>query len=380
MNRKYYLVLAIILFSVGIILTYLYFLGDDKQDKKTYWAYEIDSDSNCQTFYCAPNQTYTFDSKFGFNRIEIKNQLFEKPYYRIPNSFLISFDEPTFITVNCSLDGIWFKRGILEIWEGEKFNCPRLLYLTPDRYSNCSFNVQRGMSCDVPMQKEVYFLGDFKNGVLKQEIFVPSGEEKSFNFWDSYKITFKSGEVPFIMVMKDEPHFKTLTINGIEKPRAYFLDEGDIIQTDIWLNRDDRISFDKQYNSFGVWLVQTNRLLFASGNSAWGKLKGFSDKYYFAPKDGYLRIKCLKKTILTHINIGRIGYGVPLQTGQSRQFKVFQGDVFSIQSQTRFYLDGKLMDPNLPYIYTADKDGYITFKGSINPYDVNITTLRRRGY
>ena len=91
-----------------------------------------------------------------------------------------------------------------------------MVLVTPDKYSNggySEFSVIKGMWLSIPKQKDLYYVGYFKNNKFSHDFLVKNNEENiELGFWNNYEIKFKSAEVPFLMIFYAKPFIKKLLI------------------------------------------------------------------------------------------------------------------------------------------------------------------------
>lgn len=365
---------AFIFAVVGIFLLYIFFIGhSNKQDE---FSFTVKPNRPMPNFVCKANTFYEIKTEQGIYRLNVNNNGYEVPDLK---RYIVVFDEDTNLRVAPFTDGIWFKSAEIEIKklpaEPSIDNSGVLVFITPNKYSNYSLPVSRGMKLDLKQQCDLFYLGEFINDKLLNEILIRK-DDFSMRFTDNRIIKFKAAEVPLFLYINNKPFKEKLVVNGKVIGDALHLMPGDIIKTDVWVDKGDHVTFDKQYNSFGCWL--TDRLLFSSGNSDWHELSGFSFKYFEALEDGYISIKCLQQTTIDFMKIERKNIELNLQQNELVKIPVVPGDRYEITSSSRFYLNGKLYDADIIYRYTTSSDS-MEIKASVDPRTIIIKVLQRKG-
>lgn len=324
--------------------------------------------------YCRANIPYSFHTSDSLVEIVINHRTYN---VKAGNEFTITFDEDTVINdIDFYFNGIYFKSGILDIWENIKTGT-QLLYLIPNKYSNYSFKVEKGMRLNVPEQSDHYYLGYFKNNVLASETLAEKNRDGYyFRFWDSYDLKFKAAEVPLIMVVGKEPEIEKLKINDIIVGNAYYCEKGDILKTDIWLDEGDVVDFENRYQ-----YLELDRMLFATDNSNWAELDHTPYVIYVPNKSGFLQMKCLKQTVINVIDIERTkSWNFELNKDEIRVINFFKGDKIEYSSRSRYYVNNELKEGDISYTREIPEDGSVEFKGSIVKNNILVKVLKRKGY
>ena len=327
--------------------------------------------------YCKANVPYSFHTSDSLVEIVINHQEYE---VRAGKDFTITFEEDTVINdIDFYFSGIYFKSGILHIWENRKSGT-QLLFLKPNEYSDLLLKVNKGIRLDIPRQKDLYYLGYFKGDSLDHELLVKNDDDYYFRFWNDYNIRFKAAEVPFVMVFNPSPEVEKLKFNDVIVGNAYYMEAGDIIITNIWLDEGDNVIFDQKYNSFGNWLIDRIQLTTGNDNN-WSGLSGFSDKYYYSNGNGFMQIKCLKNTVLNFIKIvHNKSWSFELEKDEIKKIEVFKGDQIEYHSDSRYYVNNELKESNMSYNRDITIDGFIEFKGSIVKDNIYVKVLKRWGF
>lgn len=364
--------LIVVFVLAGLIFFYLQYTQSSKpQPQKIYWGYKLKPGKDIKSFLCKANTFYTFKSQHGFSYIQIPGM--EK--YNVGNyKFVVKFNQDTKLTMDCYIKGVWFKDGYLDIWEGKKEGYPRLYYLTTDEYTETLCKVQKGMRLTMPRMDDLYYLGYFKNGVLKGEVLVKNDDGYYFQFWDEYEIKIKAAEIPFLTFLNYELQEEKFKFNNIDFGPAYFLKPGDIITTPIWFDKGDYFWFEGDY---------IDKLLFSQGDGEWEEfeLKPVVYNARVVERDGYLKVKCIKPCIFNDIQIKRRKYwSFILQPNEIKEIKVYTGDKLQFYSDSRYYVNNQLLDGGETYINTVGQDGFIEFKGSLVNDPIYISVIQRRGY
>lgn len=378
MNKNYRIAIIIIFILTGCGFLYLHYNYHPRKNEKIHWTYKIKPDEQIPHFLCKANKIYTFTSKSGISSIIIDN----KKHYLGENSFIIFFEKDTALDIDTYLDGIWFKRGYLEIWEGKKgFNYPRLIYLSVDKYSDTLFKVSKGMVYNIPEHRELFYLGQFKKGHKKFETLMKNNGGEYFRFWGNYEVKFRAAEVPFFIILKGEPWFENLTIkygggrnNGWQQtktfPKAYYLKLGDVIKTPFYLDEGDQVEFIIEGGDESKILCSTNGV-------DWEEIY----ENYTADKTGYLRIKTINQSIINKISITHNKtWELNLQPGEYKKIKMLDDDLFMIYSETRFYVDGQILESGEYFTFAGYNNRYLEIKASVDPRPINIWVVSRKGY
>jgi hypothetical protein len=392
-DSKIRVFLIIVLIISGLIFFYLNYQSKKKpQPEKTYWRFKIKEDGLAPTFRCKANIFYTFKSQHGFqyvyayrNKCHISTEI---------KSFSISFPEETTLNFTCKVDGVWFKTGDLEIWEGEK-RWPVLILVTKYRYSNGGYklNVKKGMRLNMPKQKEWYYLGYFKNDRLVDEAKTSNDSNYYFRFWDKYELKFKAVEFPFLIEFTSEPFMEKCTVKYGHHNRefmekivgdAYFIKPGEVIKTSFWLDKGDKVKvYDGDYRNVLKWSV---------GNGSWRKkwiqcrYWGYDCKKQYhiinnSTNAGYLKLKAIKHCAINGFTIyHNKKWQFKLGPEQTEKIKIYPGDIIKSESSSRYYVDGHLLKGGYIYTHTQDQERFLKFKGSYDSPWIKVWVVSRRDY
>jgi hypothetical protein len=201
-----------------------------------------------------------------------------------------------------------------------------------------------------------------------------------------------------LFVLANDPYFENFKVRRKPEKSLFYLEDkfieniylltkGEIVETPFWVEADDRFNImdrnlsskdnpDKNYSDVVMvkignsgWQRLTNSLAFGQGWSVW------------AETEGYIWIKALKNCELSEAKIIRNkSWDLRLKQNQSRRIKVYPGDKLESSSQSRYYVDGKLMAPNKANTHNSSSDGYIEFKAPVDAKPIRVHVLERRGY
>ena len=93
-----------------------------------------------------------------------------------------------------------------------------------------------------------------------------------------------------------------------------------------------------------------------------------------------MKIKALKDTVLYQIKVKRKKNWVfKLQPDETRQITFGKGDIIKSYSDSRYYVDGRIMEPKVTYKHERHREGVMTFKASVNPRPISVWVAARRG-
>ena len=284
------------------------------------------------------------------------------------------------------MSGIWSKTGHIDINENAIPNTPRLLYLTTDQYNDFYLNVSKGQRLDFFKQKELVYVGYFKNGQVVKKELVKKAHETISRFWDDFKIRFRAAEIPFVFLITEstKPYFEELKIQSIANtvehfnsklPRALFMEAGESKKTPVWLDKGDLIQCSL-YDPLGRHYHNKILTLFTGKT----RFKKGSD-WLYADQDGFVTVKAKKRCAITNIKITRNKkWKLKLKPGQTEKIKVYKGDVIRASSSSRYFVNGEIMEPN--HILTLQKQlgdaSDMEFKASVDPSPIRVWVQARR--
>lgn len=367
---------------------------------QTHWQFTVKPNKGMPVFLCKAKTPYSIEADGRIKGIIIDEKYYSFDKIHLGNrlKFIVFFEKNTNIVVKIYLRGLITKRGEINIEEGWHFNYPRLLYLSPNEYSYYFIECKKGMRLYIPRQNKSYYIGHFQGEGLKKEKLISNNKHYSFRFWNKYNVRFKAAEEPFLFVLAHDPYFENFKVR--RKPetspfyledkstgKIYLLKKGEIVKTPFWVEKGDRFDImdrnlsskhnpDRNYSDVAMikignsgWQRLTNSLAFGQGWSVWAK------------RDGYISIRALKSCEFTKVKIIRKkSWDLKLKQNHSKRIKVYTGDKIESYSRSRYYVDGKLMEPRRAYIHNPSSDGYIEFKASVDPKPIRVRVLERRGY
>jgi len=398
MNNKVKIGLVIFLISCSLIFFFLHYREKSTpQHEKAEWSFKIKPNNPSPTFMFKANKVYTVYSQYGFHSFSVNGLSVKSNIPTKTRKFTISFQKETKVDFDCHVGSFVTKTGRLKIREIQNINYPRVVFVKPNRYTGL-FKVSKGMRFNLTFPLESFYLGEFKNGKLKDKSLVKRPalgpnyyHGMWFNFYDDREIKLKAAEVPFFYFINGKPYVEKLEIqygtkNDIYMSRggkksnksAFYLNPGEIIKTAFWLDKGDWacIGNKSNYNKFTCSVdgkVWENPI-----PHNWATIDVAE---YQARRTGYLRIKANKQCVINKIILYHDKkWKLNLKTNNSRQIKVFSGDILYSRSGVRYYVDGKILDRNQTYIHKISKDRSLKFKGSIDPAPIQVWVFSRRGY
>ena len=126
-----YLIISIFLILLSIFVVYKYYdIHKYNLQENRHWTYKISDKRKMPDLYCKANVPYSFHTSDSLVEIVINHQEYE---VRAGKDFTITFEEDTVINdIDFYFSGIYFKSGILHIWENRKSGT-QLLFLKPSR-------------------------------------------------------------------------------------------------------------------------------------------------------------------------------------------------------------------------------------------------------
>ena len=181
---------------------------------------------------------------------------------RIPlRQFTVQFVHQTRVTADFLLGGAWVKDGYIEIFKNKR-GYPLIIPLRPDRFDNYGVTVQKGYRLDIKPQRELFYIGYFKNWKLTNKELIKNERDIWIPMWDAGQVRFQAAEVPFALVLEQPPKRHTLKLTVLEGikffksqikqlPQAYYLRRGETATTEIWLDAGDLVSFEVGGNTMG---------------------------------------------------------------------------------------------------------------------------------
>jgi hypothetical protein len=382
------------------------------------WSFRVKEKEWVPPFLCKKGQYYTFRAPNGIAQILIEGKEYRFKRTDIGQAFTISFPEDRHIQVEPYLGGTLIKRAYLQIDLGKQSNCPEALFLTPGKYSSFSVPVNKGAMYELQGQDEVYFIGHFRGNELFQEDLVKSGEGYWVSCWENSTLRLKAGEVPLLFVVKSQPYRPQLEIeygcqsdhdfNQCQKrwlSEAYYLIPGESIKTPIWLDQGDMVSVRNRVGPMRLICSIANETREdpkptpATGEDILEETSPKPDKPeekqpeeqknacsaspcgIEAKEAGYLSIKSLGLSVISQVSVWhKQRWSLDLKEGQEEQIEVHRGDVIRTASNGRYYVDGRIMEKELNYNHSISRDGHMTIKQGLDPRQISIQVVSRRGF
>lgn len=275
------------------------------------------------------------------------------------------------------------QKGLLTI-SGESEGSQKV-DLTVNEYSELKVIVKKGMRLEMPNGyfKELFKICYFKNNIMVNEMLVDNDNSHwssrpgilFYYFWDNYDLKLKAAEVPHTLNFIFKLEKDKLELNNSVIGDAYFIEKGESVITNIYLDEKDR--FYLKGFSFASTAFNAERNYF--GINPMNPKDCYS---VFRNEMGYLQINAKKRIIVEGIKLERITYYLSLKLPQNKvyQMKVYKGDVIKTDSGSRYYVNNEIMDKDRGNIHNIDYDGYLQIKGSYGNEDINLRVLKRKGY
>lgn len=259
----------------------------------------------------------------------------------------------------------------------------RQVKLSVDEYSELTIKVARGMRLEMPNGhfKEFFKIGYFQKNYLVNEMLV--GNDNShwstrpsvlfYFFWDAYDLKLKAAEVPHTMDFRFKLNKVKLRLNRIIIGDAYFLEQGEVVITPIYLDEKDRFEVDGF--TFESSAFNAKRDFLASYNMR-------ESVYAFRNDKGYLQINAKKRIIIDDIKLERVTYYSYLKLSPDKEFpfKVYKDDVIWTESASRYFVNNENMEKNRGNVHEIVNDGILLIKGSYGNDSIQLKVLKRKGY
>lgn len=366
-----------LLFLVLSVFFYYKHLNKDKifsspqaENEITHWKYKIkENRNNTIEFKCEKNSYYTFSSRHGFAHVYIDQKEFEVPR---KNVFCVRFPRDVNLKINAYIDGIWSKDGELVI---DKNKSPEheIFFLGVGEYnSDFCLKTSKGVRIKIPSQKELMYLGFFKNNKLQwEELVKRDADYRWWDFWEDGEVKFRSAEKPFLF----KPDF------GAEKKTgAYYLDAGEEILTRYWVDQGDEVRIDRSNNAERI--VCSVNDLNVTPQKEWYGIPSSDYCSLVAPETGYLKMMATKRVAITWVSVERKkSWKFDLKPGQhNEEIEVYEGDQLSVSGggESGYYVDNKLYESGKDYTFSIDSNEKLKFSASVLPVTVYVKVIRRR--
>jgi hypothetical protein len=409
MNKSVRIIIPAAIVLIGIILITIQLTKkvekmDTKPQEINYWQYKLNDNNRSPLFSCKGGKYYTFKSQHGFSKMIVMDGGKRNEYNlrlfkgRSPIQFIMYIPVDSNIEFICQLSGVYYKSGMIEMWEGKASDAPELLFLKPGEYSKTLFAVKKGVYFEIPSQEEAYYVGRFNGNKLVEEhlirrakridtpeVFtaVSHGWKTLFFYWNGGDIKIKTAEVPVLIAKPDGPIVDDTTIeidnsnHSNFKPfkrnlEPYFLNTGEVIKTPIWLEKGDHINIDGSKTLEGAQV---------SCGNAWQRLGRPYYGYRFDSKeDGYLKIRAGEKCRIGKITIKHNKkWEFNLSPGETKRLPVYPQDIIRTHANNRYYVNGVLQDRghNIHHIGTQ---GNFEIRASLTREKIGVDVISRRGY
>lgn len=374
---------AFIFAIIGIFLFYFFFVvHSNKQDE---FSFTVKPNRAMPDFLCKANTFYEINAEHGIRQLKVNNT-----FYNVPDSrrYAVIFDEDTNLGIQVFTDGVWFKSANIKINKMSSIPTPNtysiLIYLTPNKYSNYALYVNKGSKIDFITQNELFYLGSFNENNLLNESLIRK-DNISYWFFKQNKIRFKAAEVPFFLYLKNFPYSEEMEVN-VENPEsniynivkhklnAIYLEKGDTIKTNFWLDAGDSVKVKTRPFSELVYSVN-NKIITQITHD-------YDHNYCFdSDVDGYLSFSntSINDIVITKIIINRRKtWELNLKDNETFTINLESGDILNSKSSSRYYVNDSIMEADKTY--KISRNGDITFKASVDPQPIKVSVAQRRGY
>jgi hypothetical protein len=258
------------------------------------------------------------------------------------------------------------------------------IYLNTLAYHSLGIPVSRGDRLDLSSQRELYYLGYFKDGRLLEEQLIQDIKTNTVPIWIwiDAEVRFRAAEVPFVFKVDGGPVKERFTIDvkgaGLfdyavknQNLPALYVESGDVVKTALWLDKDDTVAMDSFYRG---------KVAFSFDGKTWIGGNPQSSTFIKAPVSGFLWVKALQRCVLNRLEVRRYTkWTVELQPNQSREIEVFAGDVIKTKCNRRYFVNGQLLERDLEYTHNIPADGHLVIKASVDPRPIAAWVVARRG-
>lgn len=386
-NKSRVFIICLLLGLAGLFFYLHYRKPAPEPVGATQWTFRIKDRETMQPFICKAGKYYTFRAGAGIAWIRIDGQRYRAD--GVNRTFVVSFPRDTGVQVQPYTEGMWLKRGSLQVSEGKQFIYPEIVLLMPNEYSPFSFKVKKGAVYEIDQQREVYFVGFFQGEHLIEQNMARTSSNFWITCWHDSQMRFRAGEVPFLFIVKKEPYYPGLvykygtredhdfsrTMNK-EFPDAYFLRAGEEVKTPVWLDKGDEVYVRNKIGPLRV-------ICSVEGNDPSEPEKSCENHScgYEAKESGYLRLQSAGLSVITEIAVKhRKNWHSKLKDDEEEQIDVFEDDVIRTRSDSRYYVNGNIMEPGRRQNHYVPKDGYLTLKAGLDPKPIFVEIVSRRGF
>lgn len=289
---------------------------------------------------------------------------------QIGDSFSVEFSKPTKIKLDINAEGlmqkstITIKEGISEapLWVFD--------YLQVNELSPYTIHVKKGQRLDFRQQKEHFYLVYFQNHKEVRRELIKNNYGHYYWFWDSYDLKIMPAEIGFAFIDTVTPHYESLSINGRPYRRALFLSPGEVYETPLYVDNYDEIVLNSR----------NKRIPPKDFNLIIGGKKHNTDQPPFK-SSGILKIKAIQPLVITEIKAThRTQWIFKLNPREERKFHVFAGDVVRSNSDSRYYVDGVIVEAKQNNRHVIHKDRDLIFSGSVIKDKIFVSIEKRRGW
>lgn len=368
-----YMIIPVALLMLSGFFLYKHFerkstVAEQLPDKKEF-EFRINQWNDMPYFYCKGKTKYTFTSTGDIKKVYIGNSW--SANYPIGKSFSIELESPERVKVETELQGVFWKKGLVTVKEGVA-EAPRWTfgYLPAKQLSPFSINVKKGQRLDLAKQNELYYLIYFRSGVEKKRELVKNDGNYFFWFWHDYELKIMPAEVGFSFVGAISPYYESLAVNDKNYGKAIFLAEGETFETPLYIDRWDDISLKSREK----WIDNSDYHIMV-GKTDYDKIDTPYDS------GGMLTIKAIKPIVITELSVHRnTRWSFKLKQDEEDKFHVFSGDIITSRSNSRYFVDGNIVEANKSNKYLSCSDRDIIFKGSVNPEEIIVTVEKRKGF
>lgn len=355
----------VVLLAAAGVFFWLHFTCEKSQStSEPSWKYRVTKEKIMPYFHCEKGQDYSF-----LCTGDIKGLRIDSKYYSVDpgKMFVLALPESAYVSVDFRTEGYFINDGYVEIQKGRCYPV-RLLFLQTDYYDDFAIPVRKGQRLNLPRQQELTYIAYVQKQRIRETELIKNDDWYYFRFFQSEELRFRAAEVPFLFVIKDMPFFEPLQVNNYNRGLAFYFDPGEEIKTDIWLDPKDSVYFGKQPDK---------SLLCSTTGGGWKFLYGNSFKAVY---EGYLRIKCNKRTAVTFLDVDRNrSWYIDKNYKQARKIKVYPGDVIQTSSSSRYYVNGQILEAGLLYTHRPTEEGFLEIKASVDPRPIEVEVKARRG-
>jgi len=358
----------VVLLAAAGVFFWLHFTGEKSQStSEPSWKYRVTNEKIMPYFHCEKGQDYSF-----LCTGDIKGLRIDSKYYSVDpgKMFVLALPESAYVSVDIRTEGYFINDGYVEIQKGRCYSV-RVLFLQTGYYDDFGIPVRKGQRLNLPRQQELAYMAYVQKQRIREKELIKNDDEYYFRFFKSEELRFQAAEVPFLFVIKSMPFFEPLKVNSDRRGLAFYLMPGEQVETDIWLDPEDDVFFGYQ---------PRNSLLCSTTGVGWKYLSGENNASFEAVYEGYLRIKCQKRTVVTSLHVDRDRvWTIDKNYQRARKIKVYPGDVIQTSSSSRYYVNGQILEAGLRYTHRPTEEGFLEIKASVDPRPIKVEVKARRG-